>query len=132
MQPASVRVVARYAKGSVVKGTTSDFFPNKEFFHVLEESGETVAIRRDDLKALFFVNTFEGDPDHVDDRSFEGKSGQGRKMAVEFLDGEKIAGFTMGFSPNRPGFFVFPVDEEGNNSRIFIVTKAVRSVDFVP
>lgn len=126
-----VKVVARYRDGRIVKGSTSDFFPNKDSFHILEEdSGSMVPIVRDQLKALFFVESLDGNPDHVDDHTLEGRSGQGRKIEVEFEDGEKIAGFTMGFSRNRPGFFVFPADPDSNNSRIFIVTKAVRSVEF--
>lgn len=131
-QGTGVKIVARYLDGRVRKGATSDFFPNKDVFHLVEESGETVSIRRDDLKAVFFVKSLEGDPEREDDMSFEGKSGQGRKLEVRFRDGEVIAGFTMGFSRERPGFFVFPVDEEGNNSRVFVVTRAVESVRFVP
>ncbi|MDX1631722.1 MAG: hypothetical protein R3234_07665 [Thermoanaerobaculia bacterium] len=122
--------MARYTNGRIVKGTTNDFFPTKESFHVQEESGETVAIRRDDLKALFFVKSFEGDPEHEEDTSFEGTTAQGRKMRVTFEDGETLAGFTMGFSRDRPGFFLFPSDEESNNSRIFVVGSAVESVSF--
>ena len=125
-----VKVVARYRDGRMVKGSTSDFGPNKESFHVLEEdSGTVVEVLRDDLKAVFFVSSLDGDPRHVEDLELEGKSGQGRKIEVELVDGERIAGFTMGFSRNRPGFFVFPADEGSNNSRIFVVTKSVRSVE---
>ena len=51
---------------------------------------------------------------------------------MTFLDGETMAGFTMGYSKDKPGFFLIPADPEGNNQRVFVVRAATRSVEFVP
>jgi len=110
---AIVKVVARFADGRVVKGSTQDFAPHKDTFHIHEDGGEgPVLIERDTLKALFFVKTFEGDRHHVETRSFDGARGQGKKMLVTFADSESLTGFTMGYSRERPGFFLIPTDAE--------------------
>ncbi len=59
------KLVVRYKDGSIVKGITSDFFTNKDFFHVkVNETGEILEIDIYDLKAVFFVKSFEGNRDY--------------------------------------------------------------------
>ena len=41
------KVVARFKDGSIVKGKTSDFFPNKETCHLETSSGEIKKIDMD-------------------------------------------------------------------------------------
>ena len=117
-----------------MKGTTLDFAPGKAKFHVTPQ-GATGAIRTEvqveDLKALFFVKSWYGDPRHQDDNSFEGRVGQGRRISVTFIDGEVIAGFVVGYSPDKPGFFVILADAQGNNTRAYVVRKAVKAVEWV-
>lgn len=128
---AASRVVVHFLDGRLLKGTTRDFFPNKQVFHVYPEGAENAAaeeIGLSELKAVFFVRTFEGDPDRHRDNSFENARGQGRRILVTFKDGETIAGFTMGYAPGRSGFFMIPADAESNNMRIYVVTSAVTTV----
>lgn len=131
MEP--VKVIARFADGKLVKGYTNDFFPNKPLFHIgmsLSDKGIEILVK--DLKALFFVKDFEGDPKYKRHHSFvEGKIYQGRKVMVTFNDNEKIAGTVLGFDRNRPGFFLVPTDEEGNNLRVFIPIGAAAEVKFL-
>ena len=42
-----------------MKGQTTDFFPNKNDFHLELLSGEIVKIETEQLKSLFFVKDFE-------------------------------------------------------------------------
>ena len=62
------RVVARYQDGRSAKGMTSDFFPNKDRFHLLPTDAppgtKPVEILISDLKAVFFVKEFAGNPQH--------------------------------------------------------------------
>lgn len=127
------RVVVRYQDGRVLKGVTHDFFPAKPTFHVEADSssGPPLTVDVATLKAIFFVKSYEGDPQHVEDLSFDNARGQGRKINVTFADGEVIAGFTMGYNPTKPGFWVFPTDAESNNARIFVVSAAVTKVEWV-
>ena len=128
------RVVARFTDGRMLKGTTHDFAPIKTQFH-LYESGSQVArttrVSLAELKAVFFVRTFEGDPGHVTDNDVTEARGQGRRVRVTFNDGEVVAGFTVGFSEDKPGFFLIPRDAACNNARIFVVRQAVRSIEWV-
>jgi Family of unknown function (DUF6982) len=124
-------VVARFLDGRVLKGTTHDFAPAKPVFHLSvwgEDSPRALPVPIGALKALFFVKTFTGDKNHVEDLDVDNAKGQGRKIVVTFADGEVVAGITTGYSPDKPGFFVIPVDPESNNSRIFVVTASVKNV----
>jgi hypothetical protein len=82
-----------------------------------------------DLKGVFTVRTFEGDPDNRSRRDVE-RAGLGRKIKVTFKDGEVVVGYTSGYSPDRSAFFVFPADPDNNTERIFVVTDATQSVEF--
>ena len=130
MEP--VKVVIRYVNGKVIKGFTQDFFPNKDRFHLhhaAKSSGESVEVMLKDLKAIFFVQDFEGNAQYNERKSYgEGERAQGRKVEVTFADGEVLVGSTMGYDPNRPGFFIFPADTKSNNMRAFAVSSAVKKV----
>jgi hypothetical protein len=129
-----VKVVARLLNGQVIKGYTNDFFPKKATFHVgPDPSDKGVEVAITDLKALFFVKDFEGNPDRDRKQRFEdGKVYQGRKAQVTFVDGEKMAGTVLSYDKERPGFFMVPVDEEeGNNTRAFIGSAAVAELRFL-
>jgi hypothetical protein len=86
------KIIIRYADGNVGKGTTEDFFPNKDFFHFIDmDDGESKEIRIEDLKAVFFVKSFVGDPRYQERFDVE-RVGLGRKINVEFKDGERLDG----------------------------------------
>lgn len=126
-------IVARYRDGTLVKGVTYDFAPAKTLFHVQTSSDKygTASVNISDLKAVFFVKSLEGFPEYKEKKEFPEKA-PGRKIKVEFFDGEVIAGTTTGYSQERQGFFLFPVDPESNNLRIYVVSAAVKKVDFQP
>ncbi len=117
------KVVARFKNGSVIKGHTSDFFPNKPAFHLEKSDGTVLEIVTEDVKALFFVKDFDGDSAH--NPSYEHDvPGGGKKLEITFRDGEKVTGYSQGYSAGRAGFFVVPADMEGNNERIYVVSSA--------
>lgn len=124
------KVVVKFKDQKILKGTTSDFFPNKSQFHLKVETEEILDIQVEDLKAIFFVKDYDGNKDrkksYLDDLT-----GAGRKMQVDFADGESIVGFTLGFSPDRKGFYLTPADSGGNNIRIFVVKSATKKTAFL-
>ena len=127
-------IVARYRDGRTVKGTTYDFGPQKKGFHVvpLGEEGKKVSeILFSDLKAVFFVKSLEGRQDHPLGKEVEEKPEPGGPMKVKitFLDGETLVGTTQGYTLEREGFFIVPLEEDSNNLRIFVISKAVKQVD---
>jgi hypothetical protein len=128
------QVVARFQDGHLMKGFTTDFLPTKDRFHMtLDEQGagsKPVEVRVAELKAVFFVKSFVGDPQHH--RSNEPNQGvPGRRLRIVFKDGEVVVGTTQGYDRSRPGFFVIPVDPAGNNERCFVVAAATQEVSFV-
>ncbi|MBI5553063.1 MAG: hypothetical protein HY911_16240 [Desulfobacterales bacterium] len=124
------KIVVKFKNKSVVKGTTIDFFPNKPKFHLTGEDGKTTEISIENLKAIFFVKDLQGDKDHKYDYKDE-IAAAGKKMRVHFTDGEVISGYTLGYSPDRDGFFLTPADLKGNNARIFVVRSATKKVEFI-
>ena len=130
------KVVARFADGRVVKGFTNDFFPDKPAFHI--NVGEAPPLAKgegyltSDLKALYFVKDFAGNPQHDERREFDpSQRAIGRKIRVVFKDGEELVGTTQGYQPGRPGFFLVPADPESNMDRCYVVAGATNSVTFI-
>ena len=124
------KVVVRFKDGTIVKGNTSDFFPNKASFHLSYPEGKIEEIDVKELKAMFFVKDFKGNKDH-NKKYDDTVHGAGRKVKVDFSDGESIMGYALGYSPDRQGFFMTPADLVGNNERIFVVKSATKSVEFL-
>jgi len=126
------RVVAHYMDGRVVKGTTQDFFPNRPIFRVLPVgAGKETEIQCRQLKAVFFVKDLTGDENRKDIKGFldgPGETSKGKKIAVRFKDGEFLCGYSLSYSPERVGFFLFPSDPGSNNLRIYVMTYAATEV----
>ncbi len=125
------KVVARFQDGRVLKGVTSDFLPARDSFHLATTdaaAGKPTEIHLRDLKAVFFVRDFEGNPAYQDRQEFDRVGASGRKIRVTFKDGELLLGTTQGYQPGRPGFFVTPADPRSNIERCFVVTAFTQEV----
>lgn len=125
------QIIVRFSNGNILKGTTADLFPNKALFHLKDnDSGALQEIGISNLKAVYFVKSFEGNPDYHEKTDIE-RVGLGKKIKVHFKDGETLVGYTQGYSPNRDIFIVFPCDPNCNNEKVFVVTKAADVVSFI-
>lgn len=124
------KVVLKLKNGSVMKGSTADFLPNKTSFHLTHENGEVKEIYIETLKAIFFVKVFEGNKTYTEQYK-DMIPGGGRKIQVKFTDGEVVVGYSQGYTPNRPGFFLVPADRSCNNERIYVVKSSTVSVEFI-
>lgn len=129
------KIVVRYRDGRILKGFTHDFHPSRTQFSLWPSIDAAPSDRRhipvSQLKAVFFVRDFDGNPAYEDPRTFDGAAGAGRRLEVTFADGELLVGTTLSYSPEGSGFFVVPADAGGNNERIFVVTAAIRHVRFL-
>jgi hypothetical protein len=124
------KVVLKFKDKTVLKGKTNNFFPNKTSFHLELVNGEQTEIHIEELKALFFVKSFDGDKRH--EKNYADKvPGGGRKIKVKFSDGETITGYTTGYSADRAGFYMVPADLKGNNERIFVVASATEAIEMI-
>jgi len=130
------KIIVRYADGRIIKGYCQDFFPNKPAFHILpaypEAANENLEVSVKELKGLFFVRDFAGDPKYKEQKTFPaGVKISGRKVEVTFKDGEVMTGSTLGYDSQRPGFFFFPCDPQCNNLKVFVVSRAVNKVRYI-
>jgi hypothetical protein len=130
------KIVVRFQDGRIIKGTTADFFPNKDLFHVTASTAPPGAkpeeVRTKEMKALFFVKDFAGDPKQVNRNEFDPAHPRpGRRIKVVFKDGEILVGVTTGYQSGRPGFFLVPADTALNMDRCYVVSAATREVTFL-
>jgi hypothetical protein len=139
------RSVMRFRDGSMVKDYVKDFSPDNEDVVVDEAgTGKEHRVRLDDMKAVFFVKSFEGDYDYKEKKSYGMRRPVGNRAFVRFKDGECLVGFLEGKVPwskgfflsnkggGMKGFFLLPADEDANNIKIFVVSSAVDDVTVVP
>jgi small nuclear ribonucleoprotein (snRNP)-like protein len=127
------RVAVRLRDGRVLKGYTLDFNPNREKLHVIDPADErkTLEVTLSEVKAIFYVRTFEGDskrvkPKDITEKNLDGMPGV--KLKVTFKDGEVMFGTATAYSPGRTGFFMTPADKNSNNERVFVVTGFIEAV----
>jgi len=125
------KVVVAFLDGRRLKGYVFNFSALRDTFRLFptetahHEEGKDVLMK--DLKAVFFVKTFEGDPKyHESDALNELK--HGRKIEALFRDGEKIVGSTEGYNAQKLGFYIFPADPKSNNMRVFVINKNTHHV----
>jgi len=131
MEP--TKIIVRYSDGRILKGYTQNFFPNKPTFYFQpadsEKPGDPLEVQIKELKGVFFVRDFSGNPRYEEKKIFpEGTQVSGKKVEVTFKDGEMMVGSTLGYDPARPGFFFFPSDPDWNLIRVYIVSQSVQKV----
>lgn len=128
------RTVVHYKDGRILKGYTSDFLPHREVFQLADTDGPEAKVEEvwaPDLKAVFFVRDFAGDPRRVDSQEFDPDVPVvGRKVKVRFKDGEQIVGTTDTYDPARKGFFLVPADAKSNIERCYVVITATQEITF--
>jgi len=127
------KVVVAYLNGRRPKGYTNDFSPVRDQFFLFPVGQEPkpgdrgVAVKVENLKAVFFVKDFAGNPGRQKG-STPPAAATGKKLEITFADGEKLTGTSVAYNPKALGFFVQPLDKADNNERIFIVNENVRQV----
>jgi len=135
-------VAARFNNGKIVKGLIKDFTADSETVFLDEaESGMQHIIPINELKALFFVRSFEGDREYREKKSFGVRAAKGRKVYIKFKDRETLIGFIEGELPWQKGFslkkadgrvdsgfFMAPTDGDSNNIKVFVVGSAIEDV----
>lgn len=139
------KVVCRFADGHIVKGYLQDFNPEMPEMTLRDGAeGKGLAVRMDDLKAVFFVRTFEGDNSYREKKTYGTNRPKGNRVFIKFKDGESLVGFLEGEVPwkrgfflsrnemSQQGFFLLPVDEGANNVKVFVVASAVNDVTVMP
>jgi len=122
-------VAVHFVDGKVLKGHTADFRPNGDFFHLMQDGVTTPEkISGDGLKAVFFIKTVEGDPDHKEEKIYRDRVGSEHKIWIEFTDGEQLAGWSNSFGSLKDGFYLFPSDSDSNLEKTYVFRSALRRI----
>jgi hypothetical protein len=87
------------------------------------ESGHIEEISTSDVKAIFYVHSFEGDENHKE-LNFHAKAPivHGIWIRIQFLDGEVMEGIvhnSIRYLVN-PGFFLMPTSPRSNNKLVYV------------
>ncbi len=131
MRDGKERVVVRLRDGRRVRGFCDSFAPRGASF-IIDGEDENAARLIDlrDVKAVFGVKRFEGDPLYRDDAKAPYSARYGRPTLIEFVDGEVMRGYSQGLPLDGIGFFMFPCDPQSNNLWVYVVIDAVQRVRF--
>jgi len=128
------RLVVRYLDGRLVKGYGRDLQPTRGTVDLWSEPGgpteSRITIPLAQLKAVFFVQDFDGDSSCVIEASTEEAAAVGRRITITFVDGEVLRGTTLSYNHGAAGFFVSPADSRTNNMKMFVLSGAIRHVQF--
>ena len=81
-----------------------------------------------ELKAVFFVRDFIGNPARKDGQKFPTGETARPHVEVRFRDGEVMVGRRTARRTDPQGFFLVPADPESNNLRVYVVAAATRAV----
>ena len=87
------------------------------------DTGSVEEISADEIKAVFYVNSFEGDSKH-EILNFHSRAPivHGIWMRLQFRDGEVMEGIV--YNSIRylvdPGFFLMPTDPDSNNRLVYV------------
>jgi hypothetical protein len=131
------KVVLRFLDGRIIKGYIGDFSPANNHISVVDGGLNEQDIQLNELKAIYYVKSFEGNKDYSDKKSFTKTSQKGKKILVRFKDGERLIGYLEGDVPwqrgfflesKKGGFFIIPSDDQTNNIKAFVVSTSVTNV----
>jgi len=133
MEQKAAKVVVRCRDKRIIKGYTFDFSPARDTMHVIDvlDERKVTEVALSEIKAVFYVRTFEGNPSRAKPKDFSEQSLKGVpgvKLKVTFEDGEVMYGTANAYAPGRKGFFITPADKNSNNERVYIVAESTKSV----
>jgi hypothetical protein len=121
MADRQIPIVLRYRDGRTErKSIIPEFDMERETVRVVNDDDAVEQIPFTDLKAVFFPR---GGPAESSEPEMKGAM-----LAVEFADGEVIRGCAPEYSPQRNGFFLYPLDRS-KNEKVFVVNSAIVSID---
>jgi len=127
------KVVVRTRDGEVIPGFAhQDRISNT--LKIITQQGKEQKFSIDQLKAVFFVKDFQGNPEY-DEIKFLNKQSVSSMVwvRVKFYDGEVLEGKI----PNNmelicsPGFYLSPSDRDTNNKRVYVIKSSLKDFTFL-
>jgi tetratricopeptide (TPR) repeat protein len=127
------RLVVRFKEGEIARGVCFALNPKESTFHLdltNEEgvsTGKTTQIRYSDIKAVFYVKSFDGKFDKS--LRYREWTPEGNEVVLEFKDGEILRGSTLHpYNSDDARFHLIPKDEKSNNISILVEASALERV----
>lgn len=116
------KVVLRFLDGRVLPGFAPIYEDGLSEIAATDMSGMPLCIPLDELKAVFFVRTFSGNPDYdsKQDPAELGEFAGSSLLRVSFRDGEKLVGEARPGVDVSKGFFLTVLDPDDNNVLIYV------------
>ena len=123
------KAVIRYVDGSLLRGYLSAQDEAALQTNVMEPfvvqvaGGHSQEVKPSDIKAIFFVKSFEGSPNYSEFKVFTNRpNGRGVWIRVHFRDGEVMEGVATNSleTYTRPVFQLTPPDPASNNQAVLV------------
>lgn len=127
------KVVVRKLNKDVVKGyVDSDQFITEEGVEVLDLEGRLLTLPCEEIKGIYFVRDFDGQPDRPERKVFLSRPRlTGLWIRMTFKDAEVLDGLMsenlLALEPH--GFLVAPPDVYSNNLKIFVPRSALAALE---
>ena len=134
------RVIVRYADGTTLRG----YFSAEDALQLRNNFSGTVAIRNmagkvetvevSNLKAIFFVKSFEGIQDYSEFKVFTHQpNGKGVWVRVRFHDGEVMEGIAPNSLSTFAGhvFSLTPPDPRSNNEAVLVSKQSLTEMQIL-
>ncbi len=124
-------VVLRYLNGDMEKCFIKPYIScSLKVVQIIKEDGSVRTIQVKDLKAIFFVKEFEGKDHKEGSWEEEDPNGlkAGKKVIVTFKDGEKMKGKVLSDWMKGEGFFLYPIEKDSNNLKVFVVKTSILDI----
>ena len=116
------KVVLRFLDGQVQPGYSPLCEDGLDTVFATDMSGMPSSIPLQDLKAVFFVRTFSGNPDYDAKRSPEelAEFAGSNLVLLTFQDGERLVGEVRSGADLAKGFFLTVLDPNDNNILVYV------------
>ena len=127
------KVVVRRLDHGLVKGfVDSTSYLGPEGIEILEREGRTLTIPLHEIKGVFFVKDFDGNPQRSERKLFQSRPRMaGLWVRMTFKDKEILEGLLpsnlLEHSPQ--GFLVVPADLYSNNLKVFVPRTALNEIN---
>lgn len=139
------KAVLRFNDGRLMKGYLESFSADQPVVKIqAAETGKEISVNINELKAIFFVRSFEGKRGYHEKKIYGISRPRGHRVFIKFTDGEGLVGFLEGDVPwdkgfflskqdrTLKGFYLLPVDLDSNNIKVFVIASSVKDVTVVP
>jgi hypothetical protein len=128
------KVVVRTLDGKVHRGFSRKEDISEDTVKIISRNGKKASFPIAEVKGVFFVKDFEGNPDYDPVKFLDKEKGRSYLIVrVEFVDGENVEGTVADHMALllSPGFYLWPSDENTNNGLVYVVKKAIRNFDIL-